>query len=85
MALRAGLSKATLSQLEAGNPTMAHVGTASSVPGRAFPWISRWAPSPMGKWAASSWRNASVSPSRATAANRSCSTTNWCGSSLYVR
>jgi hypothetical protein len=35
-----------------------------------------WARSPMGKWAASSWRNASVSPSRATAANLSCSTTN---------
>jgi len=34
-----------------------------------------WARSPMGKWADSSWRNASVSPSRATAANRSCSTT----------
>ncbi|CAM5452795.1 hypothetical protein SAFG77S_02622 [Streptomyces afghaniensis] len=40
------------------------------------------APRPTGKWAASSWRNASVSPSRATAANRSCSTTSCCGSSL---
>lgn len=40
------------------------------------PWSPVWPRSPVGKWAASSWRNASASPSRATAANLSCSTTN---------